>query len=77
MGVYMIAGSLQEVLDQMKKDKEEFDRGYRDFIKENEMTPYEQGRAAAQRDMLEQQQYWFPERYRISYQGIFQPFKII
>ena len=53
----MLAGSVQEVLDQMKKDKEEFDRGYRDFIKENEMTPYEQGRAAAQRDMLERQ-YW-------------------
>lgn len=63
----MIAGSVQEVLDKMKKDKEEFDRGYRDFIKENEMTPYEQGRAAAQRDMLERQQYWLPERYRIFY----------
>ena len=68
----MFAGSIQEVLDQMKKDKEEFDRGYRDFIKENEMTPYEQGRAAAQRDMLERQ-YWYPERYRVFYQDIFQP----
>lgn len=73
----MIAGSLQDILDQMKKDKEEFDRGYRDFIKENEMTPYEQGRAAAQRDMLERQRYRLPERYRISYQDIFQSFKII
>lgn len=73
----MIAGSIKDVLDQMKKDKEEFDRGYRDFIKENEMTPYEQGRAAAQRDMLERQRYWLPERYRISYQDISQSFKII
>lgn len=72
----MFAGSIQEVLDQMKKDKEEFERGYRDFIKENEMTPYEQGRAAAQRDMLERQQYWFPERYRVFYQDNFQPPKI-
>lgn len=72
----MFAGSVQEVLDQMKKDKEEFDRGYRDFIKENEMTPYEQGRAAAQRDMLERQQYWLPERYRIFYQDNFPPPKI-
>lgn len=72
----MFAGSIQEVLDQMKKDKEEFDRGYRDFIKENEMTPYEQGRAAAKRDMLERQQYWYPERYRIFYQDTFPPPKI-
>lgn len=57
----------------MKKGKEEFYRGYRDFIKENEMTPYEQGRAAAQRDMLERQQYWYPERYRIFYQYTFPP----
>ena len=71
----MFAGSVQEVLDQMKKDKEEFDRGYRDFIKENEMTPYEQGRAAAQRDMLERQ-YWMPERYRVFYQDNFPPPKI-
>lgn len=68
----MFAESIQEVLDQMKKNKEEFDRGYRDFIKENEMTPYEQGRAAAQRDMLERQ-YWYPKRYRVFYQDIFQP----
>lgn len=71
----MLAGSIKEVLDQMKKDKEEFDRGYRDFIKENEMTPYEQGRTAAQREMLEKQ-YWYPERYRIFYQDTFQPPRI-
>lgn len=77
MRVCMIAGSIQDVLDQIKKDKEEFDRGYQDFIKENEMTPYEQGRAAAQKDMLEQQQHWLPERYRTFYQAIPQSFKII
>lgn len=63
----MLVESIQEVRDRMKKDKEEFDRGYRDFIKENEMTPYEQGRAAAKRDMLERQ-YWYPERYIVYYQ---------
>lgn len=61
----MIAGSIKEVLDQMEKDKKEFERGYKDFIKENQISPYEQGRAAAQRDLLERQQNLIPNKYYI------------
>ena len=45
------AGSIAEVIAHEKKCKEEYERGYQDYMKRHKMTPYQQGAADAKRDL--------------------------
>lgn len=50
-----VAGSIAEVLEQEKRNREEYNKGYQDYIKEHQMSPYQQGQADAKRDMEEKE----------------------
>lgn len=45
-----VTGSIAEVLKNMKKAQEDYSKGYSDYMKNQQMSPYEHGQADAKRD---------------------------
>ena len=51
-----VAGSIADVLKEMKKAQEDYSKGYSDYMKNQQMSPYEHGQANAKRDYEQRKQ---------------------